>query len=83
LKSRTTPTLRTCLKYLDGTRTLDQVFEAAFAELRSPQVSAIKKECLPKIKLMMDLGFFYLRQPHTPIFPKVSALQQRMGERKL
>ena len=79
IKSRTTPTLRACLRYLDGTRTLSQVFEAAFNELRTPQVSAIRKECMPKIKHMMDLGFFYLRQPHVPIFDKVSVLQQRMS----
>lgn len=81
IKARTTPVLRTVLKYLDGTRTLAQIFEAAFRELRSPQIPAIRKECLPKLKLMMDLGFFYLRQPHVPIFPKVSALQQRMSGR--
>jgi SAM-dependent methyltransferase len=79
LRSRTTPAFRAILRYIDGTRTLDQVFEAVCSELRSSSVEAMRTRHLPQIERMMDLGFFYLRRPHVPLFAKASALQKRLA----
>jgi SAM-dependent methyltransferase len=68
--------LRTVLRHADGSLTAARVIEAAADDLKL-SAAAVRRECLPQIELLMDLGHFYLRQPGAPIWPPFSALQTR------